>query len=254
MDEEKTSFVKCPSCANDVPASKFCPYCGAKLHKGTLEIAHTNEAIEAELSNKEQDEQQANGSSTTESDTISSISTITAPVVAMPVTSAAPQVSTLPSSQEATAEKNPYKTALIVLLVIALCVFLLVVFAFATAEKRTVIDVASYERGTGVYNVINDRDNSPCYVGQDWTDCINAHVDEYNASCANRKLTSNASTLCEKYSNMIDEMKEKDRGWTYVSSLGTWGYLSVEEITETVPAETHEAVCYLGFIGECAKK
>lgn len=54
---------------------------------------------------------------------------------------------------------------------------------------------------------------------------------------------------------MISEMQAEDRPGYYVAGLGSWGHLTSTPETETIydiiPAQTHEAVCYLGFIGEC---
>lgn len=275
MSEENISFTKCPVCGNDVPTGKFCPLCGSEINadapadKTMPAKAVPSESITITDSNNK-DAIQKNDA-TENANIVVAMPTDAANYIASHSTSTYENIGYAPTvAQEATAERNSYKIAFIVLLTLALCVILVVAYAFATVEKRTVIDVESYERGTGVYNVSMDSDN-PCYIGEDWTDCINAYVDEYNSSCANRKLTkgyidsvdiflngsttnATGSSLCKAYSNHIDEMKEKDCPGCYVSSLGSWGHLHVEELTKTVPAVTHEAVCYLGFIGECIEE
>lgn len=166
----------------------------------------------------------------------------------------------------------PSKTRRTALWVILSIVFVLLLaaggttaYAFATAKHWTVVDVPeqpetfhseTYE--TGLYDVTMDE-VSPCWVNQDWTDCTNMYVASYNAACTGVSLTPTATTLCTDYAAMIDEMKAQDGDGYYVATLGGNGSLhrSAETATREVsnedyrPAETHEAVCYLGFIGEC---
>lgn len=140
-----------------------------------------------------------------------------------------------------------------------------VVFAFATARHWTKVDVPekpetfsteTYE--TGRVDVTMD-DVNPCFVDQDWTDCTNAMVATYTAACVGVELTESASALCTEYSSAIDEMKAQDGEGYYVATLGTYGNLHQTPETDTrqvsnddyEPAVTHEAVCYLGFLGEC---
>ena len=138
------------------------------------------------------------------------------------------------------------------------------------------------ERRTGYYFVTMD-DEPVCYVGQDWTDCINAYIAEYNNACTlpmppedggASRLGASASTdggvyhqsvafryhsqgtnqtLCNRYSNMISEMQAEDGPGYYVTSLGSWGHLHTRAETERVRVgyESHDAVCYYGFLGEC---
>lgn len=69
--------------------------------------------------------------------------------------------------------------------------------------------------------------------------------------------TDTPENLCKRYGAMIDEMKKQNYG--YVASLGDYGHLSSKEqiVTKEVSnndyraAVTHEAICYLGFLGEC---
>lgn len=166
-----------------------------------------------------------------------------------------------------------------------------IAFALTTAERWEKVDVPEHidpssarEVPTGNYIVTMDN-ISPCYVGQDWTDCINAYIAQYNAACTlplsdSRTLTRrkdgsystahlrhnshvqtaavrriSSRTLCQDYADMISEMQAEDQPGYYVAGLGSWGHLTSTPETETVydiiPAQTHEAVCYLGFIGEC---
>lgn len=144
------------------------------------------------------------------------------------------------------------------------------------------------DRRTGYYIVTMD-DEPVCYVGQDWTECTNAYIAEYNNACTlpmppedggASRFGAAASTygsayhqaaafdsagvfghysqgtnqtLCNRYSNMISEMQAEDRPGYYVASLGSWGHLHARAETERVRVgyESHEAVCYYGFLGEC---
>lgn len=142
---------------------------------------------------------------------------------------------------------------------------IVVVFAFATARHWTKTDVPeqpetfhSEEYETGRYDVTMDKVN-PCTVNQDWTDCTNLMVATYTAACADVELTETASLLCTDYSDAIAEMKAQDGDGYYVATLGTYGTLHQTPEIDTrqvsnddyKPAVTHEAVCYLEFIGEC---
>lgn len=149
--------------------------------------------------------------------------------------------------------------------VLAGIVILVVVGALASARHWTKVDVAEHKETfrteayqTGSYNISNDR-VSPCYVGQDWTACINVMVGIYNSACVGVSLTTSGYNLCDGYLAEIDRMKGEG-GWGYtVVTLGSWGHLSrlPETSTRQVsnndyrPAVTHDAVCYLGFLGEC---
>ena len=148
------------------------------------------------------------------------------------------------------------------LLVIAAIV---VIFAFATARHWTKTDVPeqpetfrSEKYETGRVDVTMD-DVNPCSVNQDWTDCTNLMVATYTAACVDVELTETATLLCAEYSSAIDEMKAQDGDGYYVATLGSYGSLHQTPEIDTrqvsnddyEPAVTHEAVCYLGFIGEC---
>lgn len=142
---------------------------------------------------------------------------------------------------------------------------LLLVISVSTAQTWVKVDVPAHPETfhsetylTGSFDVVDDK-VSPCWVGQNWYDCINIYVAEYNGTCANYSLSSSGASVCTRYRDMIGEMRAQGNGWSYVSSLGSWGHLAAvaEEKTKRVsnndyrPAVTHEAVCYLGFIGEC---
>lgn len=142
---------------------------------------------------------------------------------------------------------------------------IVVAFAFATARHWTKVDVPekpetfhSEEFETGRFDVAMDTVN-PCVVDQDWTDCIDAMQSQYDAACAGVELTEAATSLCTEYRSAIDEMRALDEPGSYVASLGDYGSLSrtAEIDTRQVSnndqqdAVTHEAVCYLGFLGEC---
>ncbi|WP_157534219.1 hypothetical protein [Microbacterium sp. Leaf320] len=140
-----------------------------------------------------------------------------------------------------------------------------VVVAFTTARHWTKTDVPekpetfhSEEYETGRYDVSMDAVN-PCTVNQDWTDCTNLMVATYTAACVGVELTETATLLCTDYSGAIDEMKALDGDGYYVATLGSYGNLTRTPEMDTrqvsnddyEPAVTHEAVCYLEFIGEC---
>ena len=205
---------------------------------------------------------------------------------------------------------------------IAAVLIAFIAFTLATAERWEKVDVPAHEDlssarevPTGYYIVTMDNVN-PCYVGQDWTDCINAYIAQYNAACTlplppsarprrsssaqynaactlplsernvlirddsgyhiardtphnethpvpkaairvtpHSSIRANSQELCQDYADMISGMQAEDQPGYYVTSLGSWGHLTATPETETVyniiPAQTHEAVCYLGFIGEC---
>lgn len=146
-----------------------------------------------------------------------------------------------------------------------LIIAIVVVTAFATARTWTKVDVPeqpetfhseTYE--TGRFDVTMDAVN-PCFVNQDWTDCTNLLLASYTAACVGVELTEDATALCTEYNGAILEMQAQDTPGSYVATLGTYGNLSRTPETDVRqvsnedyrPAETHEAVCYLGFLGEC---
>lgn len=154
----------------------------------------------------------------------------------------------------------------IVAVALALGAVVMVTATLASARSWTKVDIPEQletfhaeEYLTGRYDITDDG-VSPCWVNQDWVDCINLMVNEYNRACAGVDLTPLASSRCDAYGTSIDGMRS-DGGYGYiVTSLGGYGHLTriPEMATRQVgnnddrPAVTHEAVCYLGFLGECA--
>jgi hypothetical protein len=148
---------------------------------------------------------------------------------------------------------------------LVLIAIIVVVVAFTTARHWTKVDAPekpetfhSEEYETGLY-LVSDDGVSPCVVDQDWTDCIAAMEVQYAGACADVELVPDAVTLCAQHRAEIDRMISEDSEGTVVASLGDFGHLtrSPETATREVsnndyePAVTHEAVCYLGFLGEC---
>ena len=143
----------------------------------------------------------------------------------------------------------------------------LVAVGFGTAQHWTKVDVPeqketfhSEEYETGSYYVLDDGKN-PCYIGQDWTDCTNLMIAEYNWACTSGSRIPSyfGGDACEEYSANIDRMQSVG-GYGYtVSTLGGYGHLTKEPEVDTRqisnndyrPAVSHDAICYLGFIGEC---
>lgn len=137
-----------------------------------------------------------------------------------------------------------------------------ITFTLATAEHWEKVDVPAHddlasarEVPTGNYIVTMDSIN-PCYVGQDYTDCINAYINQYNAACT-LPITASSAFVCINYERVINDMQAKDFPGAFIGELpnDAPGQLTAvpetEIVYDTVPAQTHEAVCYLGFIGEC---
>lgn len=169
-----------------------------------------------------------------------------------------------PSSDSTSTDLNSKKKPLILWLSIS-AVAILFITAIATARHWEKIDVPAHAETfhsetylTGDYDIV-DNNVSPCYIRQSWVGCTNVYVAIYNATCAAYPLTSSGSNYCNMYLAMINDMKSQS--WSYLASIPSnpWGSLSViaEEATRSVsnndyrPAQTHEAVCYLGFLGEC---
>ena len=163
-----------------------------------------------------------------------------------------------------TGNENSNKKKLILWLSISAAAILFIT-AIATARHWEKIDVPAHAETfhtetylTGNYDIF-DNNVSPCYIRQSWVGCTNVYVAIYNSTCADYPLTASGRSYCNSYLAMINDMKSQS--WSYLASIGSnpWGTLSViaEEATKSVsnndyrPAETHEAVCYLGFLGEC---
>lgn len=147
---------------------------------------------------------------------------------------------------------------------LVLIAVIVIVVALTTARHWTKVDVPEQpetfhteEYETGRFDVAMD-DVNPCFVDQAWSDCINAMAAEYDAVCAGVELTEPATAICAEYTSAIEDMRAQGTDGV-VASLGSFGNLerTPETATREVsnedyrPAETHEAVCYLGFLGEC---
>lgn len=106
---------------------------------------------------------------------------------------------------------------------------------------------------TGKYNV-RGSEESACWVGQDWSECINEAVGQYQQACMPGDLSAFLSeTICIHYKTMIDDMKSQDSPGAVVAAGGSPGLLvrTPEEQYANVsnndaqPAVTHQAVCWL---------
>lgn len=184
-----------------------------------------------------------------------------------------PSLSTLKDSskenQSNSNQKNTKRKTIIGASAAALVILLFIVGA-ATAKHWVKVDVEEQPETfheetylTGNYDISDDHD-SPCWVGEDYTTCINSYVEIYNVACTTVPLSNQGRLTCSNYLTMINNGKAQAGygryGWT-VSGASSAGYLiqSPETATEQVsnndyvPAVTHKAVCYFGFLGECEK-
>ena len=140
-----------------------------------------------------------------------------------------------------------------------------VLFAPTTAHHWTVIDVPAKEGTTRIeyfptdtWVVTNDY-VSPCAVGQDWMECRDVLLAEHTRECVGRELTWISTDTCALYKEDIDAMEVVGKGEWVVTEVGDHGRLTSTPDTvrrdvsnnDAEPAQTHEAVCYLGFLGEC---
>lgn len=160
---------------------------------------------------------------------------------------------------------SPWKVALIVGTVIVLLAAAFVV-ASKTARHWIAVDVPEHpetfhseEYATGK-RVVTDDGVSPCSEGQDWSECTDKMISEYEAQCPDRDLLAEASAdLCSAYLTEIHRMQEVGEEGAKVGVVGNFGHLqsTPEYGTRTVsnndhrPAVTHRATCYLEFLGEC---
>lgn len=177
-----------------------------------------------------------------------------------------PYPSSLPPMEQAPKKKNVgLWVTLSILGALLLIAAIIVVVAFSTARHWTKVDVPekpetfhSEEYETGLYLVADDG-VSPCVVDQDWTDCATAMEAQYAGACADVELVPAAVTLCAQHRTEIDRMRAEDAEGSVVASLGSFGHLtrtpeiSTRQVSnnDQQDAVTHEAVCYLGFLGEC---
>ncbi|WP_337003285.1 MULTISPECIES: hypothetical protein [unclassified Microbacterium] len=188
-----------------------------------------------------------------------------------PTFGAAPGIAATPGFVAAAAPESGKKSriglwvALSIVGALLLIAIAVVVIAFTTARHWTKVDVPekpetfhSEEFETGRYFVVDDG-VSPCAVDQDWTDCIAAMEAQYAGACVGTDLVPTTVVVCTQHRAEIDRMTAEDSEGSVVASLGDFGHLSLTPETETrqvsnedfEPAVTHEAVCYLGFLGEC---
>jgi hypothetical protein len=226
--------MECNNCGKEAGTARFCRFCGSeRAQLGTIDIVDHREH---ELPTPETSLRQARGNAVDGKPKKTGVS---------------------------------YKALFIGVSSVFALALVLAVATLYTAETWTKVDVPehsgtfhveTYE--TGYYAVTMD-DINPCYVGQDWTDCTNAIVAEYNRECtkplSGRLSLSPSKSLCSRYSDMIEDMKSSDYYGAYVATLGSWGQLhsTPETATRQVsnndyrPAVTHEATCYWGMFGEC---
>ncbi|KRD53738.1 hypothetical protein ASE34_01125 [Microbacterium sp. Root280D1] len=120
------------------------------------------------------------------------------------------------------------------------------------AEQTEIVQVPS-----GTWHVsLGSKD--VCVVNQLYADCIGAWVNEWNGACADRVLDATSSTLCDSYYDVTQDMKTKEAAepGLVVGDGQTPSQLLRKENTRgqivvVTPEKTREAVCYLGFLGEC---
>lgn len=299
--------MHCVYCGNEIEDMDICPYCGEK--NGIEGEA----ASSVPKSGDEGDEQSESDTVTENEEGEASSKDDKTPLEREP----APVE---PELKKTTPAKRA-RRLIIINGIICAALLAFIGYTISTAVHWTKVDVPEHketfhdeQRETGAYIVKMD-DVSPCYVNQNWQECIDAFISEYNNACADRQLstrlvglhfggessssgfdrkeslynaklhnpsgtraltraaslsdllkgigTSESSvSLCNRYADNIEQMQAEAQNlgpYGYVESLGDWGHLHVEKEFETVkvsnndyrPAITHEATCYLGFIGEC---
>lgn len=286
--------MKCVKCGAEIGEARACRWCG------TIQPSAEKDSS-SEPDSKQPKEEAAGSADTEEAEPFEDIRDTPNTEQSESSDKSAVTAGTEPSPEDEKRKRAGKGRRLVAINAgIAVVLIAFIAFTLATAERWEKVDVPAHEDlssarevPTGYYIVTMDNVN-PCYVGQDWTECINAHISQYNAACTlplskrfvlvrdesgyhiasdgshsearaitrtatkvTEHLTSKYSSqeLCQDYSNMISKMQDEDRPGYYVASLGSWGQLTATPETETIydiiPAQTHEAVCYLGFIGEC---
>lgn len=137
-----------------------------------------------------------------------------------------------------------------------------VILAFLTAERWE--KVVSSEVGSkqlvpdGTWRVYQGE-QTLCWPGQNYLDCIDEYISSWNFACAERSHDRASRELCDNLQASIREMQSEnpDVDWMVVESdEDTWRKLEISENTVfrwvvEEPEKTREAVCYLGFLGEC---
>ncbi len=135
----------------------------------------------------------------------------------------------------------------------------------ATARHWTKVDVPEqaetfheeeYETGSFVVELVA---GSPCTSGQATSECVALLEAEYQAVCVAQPITPESGEVCETSREAWDWLLEMDMTGFVIDQVADQNHLtSTPEIAtrqvsneDYVPAVTHEAVCYAGFIGEC---
>lgn len=145
------------------------------------------------------------------------------------------------------------------LMLSALVVFLAT--AFMTARHWTKEDVSAVERQSSRIELsVGFRPDQACSLGDAWSDCLKRHNGQYNEWCLPDVMRDEDMDFCSSFKSGLKTLEARKFGADAVISEVRWtetddgtraanGY-SVEH-GENRPAETHSAVCYLGFLGEC---
>lgn len=277
--------MKCVKCGAEIGEARACRWCG------TIQPSAEKDSS-SEPDSKQPKEEAAGSADTEEAEPFEDIRDTPNTEQSESSDKSAVTAGTEPSPEDEKRKRAGKGRRLVAINAgIAVVLIAFIAFTLATAERWEKVDVPAHEDlssarevPTGYYIVTMDNVN-PCYVGQDWTDCINAYIAQYNAACTlplsdSRTLTRrkdgsystahlrhnshvqtaavrliSSRTLCQDYADMISEMQAEDQPGYYVAGLGSWGHLTstleTETIYDIIPAQTHEAVCYLGFIGEC---
>ena len=103
-----------------------------------------------------------------------------------------------------------------------------------------------------------DYEEPLCLGGQEWSDCFEAAVIEYERECTGAPLTEVAQLRCDGYQQELDVMEGLDEPGAVVGADGGDYLRSIPEMeprqvsnNDARPAVAHEAVCYFGLLGEC---
>lgn len=135
----------------------------------------------------------------------------------------------------------------------------------ATARHWTKVDVPEqaetfhdeeYETGSFVVELVA---GSPCTSGQATSECVALLEAEYQAVCVAQPITPDSVGVCEASREDWDWLLGMDLTGFVVDQVAEMNRLtSTPEVAtrqvsneDYVPAVTHEAVCYAGFLGEC---
>ena len=128
-------------------------------------------------------------------------------------------------------------------------------------EQPETFSTQEFETGTSV--VIPDMTRvSLCSVGQDWDACVALMVKEFDGACTGGDLTKSSARFCDDWRSWIQkEKKQNSKGYTVSSADGfepfvRYALTDFRRVSndDYRAAETHQAVCYLGFLGECEDK